>query len=219
MRPKSIKAFSKGFMFLISVSICLLLCFFIPALPCEGELSAQGNKYQAGPQQERPTEILRFHVKADSNDLSDQQIKNEVAYRILERFALTWRDFENHDELRQQIIKDREAIIETARQTLKEHGSEQDVAVLVEQSAFPARLYENKYYPPGEYETLMVVIGSGNGENWWCVLFPPLCFNVVPAPACVSERSGEQQNLPADIEETKDEKKVRFWIAEYIKGN
>ncbi len=223
MCPKFLKAFPHKLIFLISLITCLLLCCFIPALPCGGELSSEGNKYHADPLQGTEPEILRFHVKADSNNLFDQQVKNEVASRILECFSLTWRDLENHDALRHQIIKDQEAITKTARQTLREHGFEQDVAVLLERSTFPARLYENNYYPPGEYEALMVVIGAGKGENWWCVLYPPLCFNVVPAPACLSEKrelhDTEQQDLSAENKKTNDEKKIRFWIVDYLKRN
>ena len=214
------------------VSICLLFCLFvIQPLPCNGDSFTEEKEYSSVLQQEVPPEILRFHVRADSNNFSDQQVKNEVAARILERYSSAWRECGSRAELNRLLAQEQEAITETARRVLQEQGFEQHVAVRLERSTFPARLYEDNYYPPGEYEALVVVLGAGQGENWWCVIFPPLCFNVFPAPACASDINDgcvseqKDQVLPAegrdseqtDIGEAKEENKWRFWVVDYFK--
>ncbi len=209
-------------------SICLLLCFLmIPPLPCNGD----SLEYSFVLHQEGLPGILRFHVRADSNNISDQQVKNEVAARILERYSSAWRECHSRAELNRLLVKEQESMTETARQVLKEHGFEKEVTVQLGRSTFPARLYEDNYYPPGEYEALVVVLGAGKGENWWCVIFPPLCFNVFPAPACVSEINDgsvskqKDQVLPAeggdseqtDTVEKNEARKWRFWVVDYFK--
>ncbi len=220
------------FMNLSCASICLLFCLLIiPPLPGNGDSFAAEKEYSSDLQQESPPEILRFHVRAASNNISDQQVKNEVAARILERYSSAWREVHSREELNRLLVEEQEAMTETARRVLQEQGFEHDVAVRLERSTFPARLYEDKYYPPGEYEALVVVLGAGKGENWWCVIFPPLCFNVFPAPACTAEINDrcvseqKDQVLPVegrdsgqtDIEETNEENIWRFWVVDYFK--
>ena len=231
MRRMLVNATGRRAWYFYYVCICLLLCLLVlPPYPCKGESLRGGNEYLSVSLAENPSGILRFHVRADSNTLSDQQIKNEVASRILERFSPAWRECDSREELNLLLAKEQEAMAEIAKQTLQEQGFEQDVLVLLERSIFPARLYEDNYYPPGEYESLLVVLGSGKGENWWCVIFPPLCFNVIPAPPCGSEqdhRCHTEQESPAvppvemdretNVDDGRDENKWRFWIVDYFK--
>ena len=175
-------------------------------------------------------EILRFHVRADSNSIPDQQAKNAVAAAILQHFAPAWHACTEREELEQILARDLEKMAEKARAVLQERGMEEDVAVTLGRSTFPARLYGGRYYPPGEYASLVLVIGTGRGENWWCVIFPPLCFNLFPAPGEIlpgggraAERAGSAPGTdsgPACREQPEQknggEKKWRFWLAEYF---
>lgn len=211
------------------LALSLLLCLFILP-PCLGA----GNFPSSLPVVEREQrEILRFHVRADSNSSCDQQVKNAVAAAILQRFAPAWYVCSDREELNHMLAQDLDAMGETARAILRDQGFEQEVAVQLGKSTFPARLYEGKYYPPGEYDSLVVVIGTGRGENWWCVIFPPLCFNVLPAPSDILHGStgmgergfehGAEDKKPccqADLEKREgEEKKWRFWLVEYFLGN
>ncbi|MEW5919478.1 MAG: stage II sporulation protein R [Bacillota bacterium] len=227
---------SRGVILQVCICLSLLLCFFV--LP--PFFSADGPSLPGGipptplaGEQDQP-EILRFHVRADSNSLPGQQVKNEVAAAILQRFAPAWHGCTSREELYRVLAEELEAMAETARTILREQGFDQDVAVLLGKSTFPARLYEGNYYPPGEYEALVVVIGAGRGENWWCVIFPPLCFNVLPAPANISATGEKNQHTEIQDEAVHDdgtlsckgeskrgetgsgEKKWRFWLVEYF---
>ncbi|NLJ56829.1 MAG: stage II sporulation protein R [Firmicutes bacterium] len=135
---------------------------------------------QAAPDAVQAGEILRFHVRAHSNDPKDQEIKNYVAHKILTRFQPVWKSCRNSSELGRLLVQTKPEIAAAARVALQEKGFDYDVAVSLTSDLFPARFYEGQLYPPGEYTALYLIIGEGCGENWWCVLFPPLCFNLLP---------------------------------------
>ena len=151
--------------FLVLVS--LLVVFF--CLP--GHL-------QAPP--DRNHDILRFHVRAHSNRPGDQRIKNFVAQKVLTHFQPEWSRCRSSDELRSFLVENSTALEDVTRKTLQACGSSHDVQVFLTREMFPARCYEGRLYPPGEYAALYLIIGEGRGENWWCVLFPPLCFSAAP---------------------------------------
>jgi stage II sporulation protein R len=151
------------------------------------------------PEQEL-SRTLRLRIIANSSIPMDQQIKNEVAIAILENFAPVWRRYASREALYSLLMRGQNDIGETASRILRENGIKDDVAVHLGKSTFPARLYAGKYYPPGEYEALVVTIGAGKGKNWWCVIFPPLCFAVFPAPP----RETEKNNTATAVAEDED---------------
>jgi stage II sporulation protein R len=152
------------------------------------------------PEQEL-SRTLRLRIIANSSIPMDQQIKNEVAITILENFAPAWRRYTNRDLLYSLLAREQKDIGKTASRILRKNGFKDDVAVHLGKSTFPARLYAGKYYPPGEYEALVVTIGAGKGKNWWCVIFPPLCFAVFPAPPRETEKNSTA-TAAAQVEET-----------------
>lgn len=141
----------------------------------------KGGRIRTGEIQE-VKEIIRFHVKANSNSPKDQELKNYLAKTVVNLYEPLWGSCSKPEELRSLLLRNRKALEITATEILQKKGCSHDVKVSLEKSIFPARFYEGELYPPGEYEALYMVIGEGNGENWWCVLFPPLCFNLVPSP-------------------------------------
>ncbi|MDO9534142.1 MAG: stage II sporulation protein R [Bacillota bacterium] len=178
-------------------------------------------------------DIIRFHVKANSNSPGDQGIKNYLAEKIIRLYEPVWSQCESSEELRLLLSENEEAMENTAREILAEKGFTYDVNVSLEKGLFPARFYAGEFYPPGEYEALYMVIGEGTGENWWCVLFPPLCFAVVPSPSLSMgnadhEQAGQKAELSLAESGKKDdfdnkvgkknsgnEKiKIRFWVIE-----
>lgn len=168
-------------------------------------------------------EIIRFHVRAHSNSPGDQEIKNYLAQKILCLYGSRWSNCHSREELRLLMAEDREAMEVTAHEILEENGFSHDVKISLEKSLFPARLYYGKLYPPGEYEALNMIIGDGDGENWWCVLFPPLCLNLILPPPNegigklpVEEKDSESFNQAAPKENKKPE--WRFWLLEVLTG-
>ena len=198
------------------------------------------------PEKSRPdNEIIRFHVLANSNNRHDQEIKNFLAGRLIEIFGPFWKRCQSSEELHALLKKDKRLIGETAGMILAENGFSDPVTVEFGKSHFPARFYGDRFYPSGEYTSLIIKIGAGKGENWWCVLFPPLCFTVFP-PAADKEDIGDikENNYKENNEEgvistkieidkateqgsrlgndeaplEKRKSKWRFWIVDFIAG-
>ena len=127
-------------------------------------------------QEEVASQVIRFHVLADSDRHRDQQIKLAVRDRLLEKMASLLEGKETLEETR-SCLKAHLGILQTeAEQVLRQAGSSQEVKVRMTKENFPVRVYGDYRFPAGEYETLQVTIGSGRGHNWWCLIFPSLCF-------------------------------------------
>ena len=119
--------------------------------------------------------IIRLHVIANSNSEYDQFVKLRVRDNIVQFLSPLLKNCENINESRVVIAQNLENIETLANDTLANYGSCTANAKLAE-STFPTKTYGNYSFPAGNYESLKITIGEGNGENWWCVMFPPLCF-------------------------------------------
>ncbi len=119
---------------------------------------------------------IRLHVIANSDSERDQALKLMVRDAILERMqSYTATTKEQAMEL---IDADKENLQKIATQCLKKEGVSQDVTIELTEESYPTREYEDFTLPAGMYTSLKVIIGSGEGQNWWCVLYPPLCTSV-----------------------------------------
>lgn len=127
-------------------------------------------------QEQIAREIIRFHVIANSDSESDQELKFQVKDALLAQLTPLLANAENIDESRQIILKNLNLIQETANEIVTQSGYDYPVAVSLEDCYFPMRTYGDFVFPPGTYEALRVQIGSSKGKNWWCVMFPPLCL-------------------------------------------
>ena len=123
-------------------------------------------------QQTLAGKMVRLHVVANSNSVEDQAIKLQVRDAVLEIA-----DDLNEAQLRHHIPQIREA----ARNCLREQGNSNTVDVTLLQERFPTRVYDTFSLPAGVYTSLRVTIGRGEGENWWCVAFPSICFRATAA--------------------------------------
>lgn len=146
---------------------------------CTGVLLAGGVQAarQASLQQSLAGKVLRFHVRANSNSVSDQilkyQVRDEVAAYLQEELA----EADSLSESRQVVTESLEEIENTARSVLEAEGSSYSVKASVGEEWFPQKSYGSFCFPQGNYEALVVEIGSGAGRNWWCVMYPNLCFS------------------------------------------
>ncbi len=120
--------------------------------------------------------IIRFHVRANSDTDTDQQLKIKVKNDIVSYIQPFLKDSCSIDESRQILSQHIEDIKDTALDTIHKEGFNYDVNVYFEKSYFPMKTYADVTFPPGEYEAFRIDIGEANGKNWWCVLYPPLCF-------------------------------------------
>ncbi len=120
--------------------------------------------------------LIRLHVVANSDSPEDQELKRTVRDAILEYVRSKVKDSENVDQTRSIILENIPGITALAEQTIAASGSSYDVRTTLGNYPFPTKSYGDIMLPAGQYQALRVVIGNGDGANWWCVLFPPLCF-------------------------------------------
>lgn len=120
--------------------------------------------------------LVRFHVIANSDTEVDQQVKLKVKDDVLEYMIPKLEVSTSKDETINIINKNSKKIQHIAEETLRTYNMDNDVSVELETTFFPTKYYKDFSLPAGDYLALRVIIGSGQGKNWWCVLFPPLCL-------------------------------------------
>jgi len=119
---------------------------------------------------------LRLHVIANSDSTADQAVKLEVRDSILKYTEKGILDCHNEPEAESYIAKNLPGIEQQANLVLKQKGFDYSAKVTLGISDFPEKTYGTAVYPAGKYEALKVTLGRGEGKNWWCVVFPPLCL-------------------------------------------
>ena len=120
--------------------------------------------------------IIRFHVIANSDTTQDQALKLMVKEDLVKRMSPLLSNTASIADARRVILDHLDFIEESAKATIKKYGYSYPVKVSLENCYFPLKVYGNCTFPPGTYEALRVRIGAAEGKNWWCVMFPPLCF-------------------------------------------
>lgn len=172
-----------------------------------------------------PDEAIRLRILANSDRDEDQEVKRAVRDQVNETISAWVKNLTDVEAARQLIEAKIPTIHKIVGQTLKEHGVTDRYHVSYgENIAFPAKLYGSYLYPPGEYEAVLITIGEGQGENWWCVLFPPLCFldfenGTTVAEASAKEDSLEEHELEEDKEEDEkedDSLNVKFFLFDFF---
>jgi stage II sporulation protein R len=120
--------------------------------------------------------LIRFHVLANSDTKEDQDLKLLVRDAIIAYLQPFLADSKSVEES-EEIIKSQYANIETlSKEIIKENGYDYSVSAEITYANFPTKQYSSVVLPAGEYKALRVEIGAAAGKNWWCVMFPPLCF-------------------------------------------
>lgn len=120
--------------------------------------------------------LIRFHVIANSDNEEDQNLKLKVKNKVIDYLYPYLNNSQSLDESR-QIIKDKmQEVKKLAGQIIKDNNYKYDIQVELSRENFPDKSYGNITLPQGNYEAFRIIIGDGRGKNWWCVMFPPLCF-------------------------------------------
>lgn len=120
--------------------------------------------------------LIRLHVVANSDSPEDQAIKGDVRDRVLEYMKTELNESRDLEQTRYIINNNINVISQMAEETIAEKGMEYSVKADLGSHPFPTKAYGDIVLPAGNYQALRIVIGKGEGANWWCVLFPPLCF-------------------------------------------
>lgn len=131
--------------------------------------------------------VVRLHVVANSDSEADQTLKLQVRDAILADAASELAGLSREEAL-EQLTQDLPRLGEIAAQTVGEQGYDYPVTVSLKEERFPSKRYDDFALPAGEYMALRVQIGSGEGHNWWCVVFPPLCMGSVEEAAELDDR-------------------------------
>lgn len=120
--------------------------------------------------------LIRFHVIANSDSEEDQNLKLKVRDAVIDYLQPKLAASNSIEESEKIIISEYDELENISKNIIQENGYDYDVKVGIDYSQFPTKQYSNVVLPAGEYKALRIIIGEGSGKNWWCVMFPPLCF-------------------------------------------
>ncbi len=120
--------------------------------------------------------VFRLHVIANSDSEEDQNLKLKVRDELLSYMNIISKDSKTKEEAMKIADEHKEEFIKIAEKTIKENGYNYTVNIQIGKADFPTKYYGDITLPAGEYDALKVQIGEAKGKNWWCVMFPPLCF-------------------------------------------
>ncbi len=165
----------------ITVAALTLLCALMCAV-----------SYASGTGERLSRDVVRLHIIANSNGERDQELKLKVRDAVL---AAT-----DSSVTKENIPSMLDVYRATAERTLRENGCDMPVSVEYGRFSFPTKSYEGLTYPAGEYDAVRIVIGEGKGENWWCVLFPPLCYVRGSVDSSAAAEQLKKMLAPADYE-------------------
>lgn len=147
-----------------------------------------------GQQEELGRKVIRLHVIANSDSPEDQALKLRVRDRVLARAQEILEQSADMEQAEQALTAALPELTREARETLAAEGCAQPVQARLEPAEFPTKDYDGFSLPAGKYLALRVIIGEGRGQNWWCVVFPPLCT----AAACQWRDAGRAAGLEED---------------------
>ena len=181
--------------------------------------------YSASVMKDLKENIVRLHVVADSNDEEAQALKLKVRDSVAQYTAELLKDVESAEESYRILQMNMDKIQEIAQDRARAEGCSLPVTAQIGDFEFPVKSYGNITLPTGNYNAVRVTIGEGQGQNWWCVLFPPLCF--VDAEATAVSASGRAQLQENLSEETyavienppeSEEIQIRFKVVDFFES-
>jgi stage II sporulation protein R len=195
--------------------VFLLFALVVAMMSWEGQ-RASGNVMDQGP---IPKESIRLRIIANSDSIQDQWLKREVRDAIVQEMNGWVKEIHSYDEavkLASAKVPELQALVD---QTIRDRGFAYRAVVDFGKVPFPTKLYGSYVYPAGDYEAVRVRIGEAKGQNWWCVLFPPLCFidmsngdavrpTTAPPTAERPEENNAETNHPDIIEEEIDNERT-----------
>jgi stage II sporulation protein R len=164
--------------------------------------------------------IIRLHVLANSDSRNDQDLKLKVRDYILEDVAELTRYSADSHEAAEKIRAELENIENKTREFIRSQGYNYNISAVLSREVYPARIYADEsgdyIFPSGDYNSLRIIIGEAQGENWWCVLFPPLCLSgvMIEEELAVAGYTSEQINIL--IKDNGAKYEIRFKILEIL---
>lgn len=195
--------------------VLILFCFFI-------FISALS--YVNAVSEDLSNSVFRLHVIANSDNAEDQELKYKVRDSVLEYMNEISSDYSSKEEVISLAYEYQDEFKKIAENVIKDNGYNYDVNIRIGNFEFPTKTYGDISFPAGNYDALRIEIGEAQGQNWWCVMFPPLCFvdvtsGVVPdeSKEVIKDNLNEEEyNLISDNESS--DVKFKFSLIEFFKG-
>lgn len=172
-----------------------------------------------------PEALIRFHVLANSDSDEDQALKRAVRDALLKEVSPRLAESHSLEESRQILTSLRPKMEQIGKSVVQAWGKNYEVKTDYGHFSFPTKSYGSLVLPAGEYEAVRVLIGEAEGSNWWCVLFPPLCFvdiehsTAVPVdgkPGIPIQQGGKSSASKA-VQGSPIKPVVKFWVWEKLK--
>ncbi len=154
------------------------------------------------------SEVLRLHIPANSDSAYDQRMKLALRDYILDEYGTQLASYSDISEAKERISELLPEIEADCREFLLLNGADYSATAQLTEMYFTTRSYEDVTLPAGSYTALRITLGSGEGQNWWCVMFPPLCIPV----ACELT-----EELPDTLVGDPEEVEVKFALYEFFK--
>lgn len=168
-----------------------------------------------------PQDALRLRIIANSDSPADQQLKLDIRDAIIEEVGGLVKNATSEAQAKAIVEAHVPQLQQLAETVEHQHGVYEPISAEVGKVPFPTKIYGNTVYPAGNYEALRLVIGKGQGANWWCVLYPPLCFIDITEGDAVPN-TGSFPDLPPletiqveAADGTKQSVQVRMWSVDH----
>ncbi len=198
---------------ILTVELALLAAFIITCVV--------GTMSFASACEEIRSSVLRMHVVANSDSEEDQCLKLKVRDAVLEAGKEYFDNSESAAQAEEKLVPVKDELERVAKKVVEENGYDYDVKVNIGNAYFPTKTYDGDVtLPAGEYEAVNVIIGSGQGHNWWCVMFPPMCLPAAESDTELNEVLSEREY---EIVKSNPKFEPRFkiveWYEKIIKNN
>ena len=150
---------------IIFPTICILLsAMLIAVIPTEADAAI----YE---------DTVRLHILAPSDSIEDQTLKLKIRDKVLLKYSSLLSDSKSSDEAKDKIKEAERLIKDDCEEWIANEGYAYPVSVNLTYEWYETREYSDFVLPAGEYASLKIIIGEGEGQNWWCVMYPPLCLD------------------------------------------
>lgn len=186
-----------------------LIAAFIITILCAGSVGSV-----VAQQRELSNKLIRLHVIANSDSDADQALKLRVRDAVTGELEAMLKSSGSRDEAEETLNANLQLISGLCEDTIRREGYDYCVSVTLGVENYPTRVYDTFSLPAGEYLSLKITIGSGEGKNWWCVVFPPVCYT-----AATKEDLTEMNFSEDEVElitEDSGEQVFKFKILEWL---
>lgn len=161
-------------------------------------------------------QIIRLHVVADTDDPVDQEVKLQVKDEVLKLVETIKNNASSKAEALERLREKLPELQKAANDVLQRLKMQYQATVTLDEEPFPTRVYDTFSLPAGVYDSLRVTIGNGEGQNWWCVVFPDLCL---PAASSEVENTAIEAGFSDTLSKTLTRQEgytIRFWLLDFF---